>query len=152
MALGPLSEGLRFAEEEYKLSKDDSSATMETQNNLLTSSEIQQLQFQAACDVGNAHCFLGNLDKSLIFLDEAKEIVTKMEDRDNIALATIYHGNWLLAGGQLRIAMSEVYGPLMKQTLSDDNRGLMLQGFGNACRLVGIYIRGTYDEGVSKSC
>ncbi|XP_072045038.1 uncharacterized protein [Amphiura filiformis] len=128
MALGPLSEGLKYAEEQYHLSK------MTPAPESLTESENQQLQFQAACDVGNAHCFLGNLDKAKIFLDEAKEIASKMADPDKIALATIHHGNWLLASGQLKIAMGEVFRPLMGVSLCEYNQGLMLQGYGNACR------------------
>ena len=132
MAHGPLTEGLKYAEEQYHLSK---SAKLDSSTQM-TLSEIQNVQFQAACDIGNAHCFLGNLDKAKIFLDEGKEIASKMADQDKIALATIYHGNWLLASGQLKIAMNEVYRPLMRETLSDYNRGLMLKDFGNACRLV----------------
>ena len=131
MAHGPLTEGLKYAEEEYHLSK---SAELDSSTHK-TLSEIQHLQFQAACNIGNAHCFLGNLDKAKIFLDKGKEIASKLADPDKIALATIHHGNWLLASGQLKIAINEVYRPLMRETLSDYNRGLMLRGFGNACRL-----------------
>ncbi len=152
MALGPLTDGLKYAEEQYHLSQK-----LMSESSSEPIRETNQLRFQAACDLGNAHCTLGNLDKAKIYLDEAREIASKMADTDQVALATIYHGNWLLASGQLKLAMNDVFKPLMKETLSASNRGLMLQGYGNACRLVccmvigGINLPKIMDLGPSSS-
>ena len=92
------------------------------------------MHFQAALDLGNAHRFLGNLQDAKTYLDEAEMLAVEMGDVDKIPTATIHHGDWILGSGHLKEAIAKVFQPLLKRNMSDKNRGLMLQSFGNACR------------------
>ncbi|XP_033639680.1 tetratricopeptide repeat protein 28-like [Asterias rubens] len=61
-------------------------------------------------------------------------LAVEMGDVDKITTATIHHGDWILGSGHLKEAIAKVFQPLLKRNMSDKNRGLMLQSFGNACR------------------
>ncbi|XP_022094203.1 tetratricopeptide repeat protein 28-like isoform X2 [Acanthaster planci] len=145
MSLGPLSEGLKAATQEYSVIK---SATLAHEGSRFlvidaedvtsppgdSAQELQEMRFQAALDLGNAHRFLGNMDQARTFLDEAMAIAVETDDADKVTAATIHHGEWILASGHLKDAISQVFQPLLKRNMSDRNRGILLQAFGNACR------------------
>ncbi|XP_033639002.1 uncharacterized protein LOC117299561 [Asterias rubens] len=143
MSIGPLSKGLEAAQHEYKAVKSIPLGA----SNLPTPKEgspgiragpsdssLGEMHFQAALDLGNAHCFLGNLKEAKTYLDEAETLAVEMGDVDKNTTATIHHGDWILGSGHLKEAIAKVFQPLLKRNMSDKNKGLMLQSFGNACR------------------
>ncbi|XP_038053496.1 tetratricopeptide repeat protein 28-like [Patiria miniata] len=145
MSLGPLSEGQEAAKQEYRVVKtvslsqignrSSATGTGNVDPQVSTSSpEINEMRFQAALDLGNAHRFLGNMGDAKIHLDEAMAVAVAMDDTDKITTATIHHGEWILASGHLKDAISQVFQPLLKRNMSDRNRGILLQAFGNAAR------------------
>ncbi|XP_076327100.1 tetratricopeptide repeat protein 28-like isoform X2 [Tachypleus tridentatus] len=85
-------------------------------------------------------CFLvcryqGDVEHAKKYLDEAKSVAEKANNDDDYQMALIYHADWLLAKGNLNSAINEFLEPLLhKKNLTMQNKGLLLQKLGNACR------------------
>ncbi|XP_035218042.1 tetratricopeptide repeat protein 28-like [Stegodyphus dumicola] len=79
--------------------------------------------------------YQGKIEEAQKFLDEATTVAEKENVINDKHLLRIFHGDILLARGQLNKAIDDVFHPLLhQQNLTDYNKGLLLQKLGNACR------------------
>lgn len=97
--------------------------------------QVYNAYFQSCIDVFVVHRYQGKLETAKKFLEEARNAAHEANEEKDLDLACILEGDLCLAKGLLNKAISEFFTPLeKKKNLTDENRGLLLQKLGNACR------------------
>ncbi|XP_013401212.1 tetratricopeptide repeat protein 28 isoform X2 [Lingula anatina] len=124
----PLSDSLAVAKEGFEY------AQCILPNQPQTNEELNAAYLESSFDLATVYRIVGQLDEADRILREALQFAKDHNCRDGAHRAKVLQGIVLLSRGELGVAIRGVFTPLMEESLSDENKGLLLQALGNACR------------------